>query len=101
MLKPCLDCQIEYAIKSRCPMCQSQYEIRRGTTSQRGYGSKWQRLVATHIKNNPMCVLCGSNEDLTGDHIIPLSRGGSSTRENIRTLCRRCNSAKGNRIERR
>jgi len=32
---------------------------------------------------------------LTKDHIIPLSRGGKNTWENITTLCDRCNSRKG------
>jgi hypothetical protein len=33
------------------------------------------------------------------DHIIPLSKGGTHTWANVQTLCRRCNSAKGDVIE--
>lgn len=29
------------------------------------------------------------------DHIIPLARGGTDTRNNVRVLCRRCNMLKG------
>ncbi|MFE6489697.1 HNH endonuclease [Streptomyces sp. NPDC057757] len=32
--------------------------------------------------------------DLTADHVVPLARGGSSTPENTRVLCRSCNSRK-------
>ena len=32
------------------------------------------------------------------DHIIPLSRGGLSTPDNLQTLCWRCNRAKSNKI---
>ncbi len=32
------------------------------------------------------------------DHIIPLSRGGMSTEENLQTLCWRCNRSKSNKV---
>jgi hypothetical protein len=38
-------------------------------------------------------------DDLTLDHIIPWSHGGSDTITNLRVLCRSCNSSRGNRIE--
>ena len=41
------------------------------------------------------CVDCGSIEDLEFDHIIPLSKGGSSTADNLRILCRVCNRKRG------
>ncbi|WP_438291776.1 HNH endonuclease [Streptomyces sp. HUAS TT7] len=52
---------------------------------------------AKAIAANPQCSRCGSTRDLTGDHIIPLSKGGTSALSNIAVLCRRCNSSKGNR----
>lgn len=44
------------------------------------------------------CVTCGSTEDLTIDHIFPYSLGGLDEPENLRTLCRPCNSRKGARV---
>lgn len=44
------------------------------------------------------CVECSSKERLCFDHIIPYSRGGSSTARNLQLLCERCNLSKGNRI---
>jgi 5-methylcytosine-specific restriction endonuclease McrA len=44
------------------------------------------------------CVDCGSNENLEFDHIIPFSRGGSSTARNIQLLCETCNRRKGGTI---
>lgn len=44
------------------------------------------------------CVLCGcSAEDgvtLHVDHIQPVSKGGKTTRDNLRTLCESCNLGK-------
>ncbi len=37
-------------------------------------------------------------EDLTVDHIIPITRGGTTEWDNLRTTCRSCNSSKGNRL---
>lgn len=48
----------------------------------------------------PQCENCGCTnvEDLTVDHIIPQSYGGSNNIINLRILCRKCNSSKGNKI---
>ena len=43
------------------------------------------------------CVYCGADGDLTLDHIIPRSRGGSDDDDNLATACRRCNCRKGAR----
>lgn len=44
-----------------------------------------------------MCQYCGKKSDLTIDHIIPKSRGGKDTWENLATACEKCNVHKGNR----
>jgi len=44
------------------------------------------------------CVECGSTDDLEFDHMIPHSKGGTSTVENLRILCQTCNRSRGNRI---
>jgi hypothetical protein len=43
------------------------------------------------------CVSCGTHVDLSCDHIIPESKGGPTTLENLQTMCRPCNSRKGAR----
>ncbi|MBP5466276.1 MAG: HNH endonuclease [Clostridia bacterium] len=40
------------------------------------------------------CQHCGRSGrfvDLEIDHIIPISKGGKSTYDNLQTLCQRCN----------
>lgn len=41
------------------------------------------------------CVTCGTHIDLSCDHIIPESKGGPTTLENLQAMCRPCNSKKG------
>ncbi|XP_072951421.1 uncharacterized protein [Typha angustifolia] len=41
------------------------------------------------------CQYCYSRENLTIDHVLPTSRGGEWTWENLVTACARCNSRKG------
>ena len=46
------------------------------------------------------CSYCGNTyeiEKLTMDHVIPLSKGGSDTKDNLVPACRSCNSKKYNR----
>ncbi len=44
------------------------------------------------------CQYCGLNRDLTFDHLIPRSRGGLTTWENVITACSPCNLRKGNKL---
>jgi 5-methylcytosine-specific restriction endonuclease McrA len=48
-------------------------------------------------RDNHRCAYCNSKENLTIDHIIPTSRGGKNTWENMISCCGRCNLKKGNR----
>lgn len=43
------------------------------------------------------CAYCGSANDLSWDHIIPMSKGGPDTADNLILCCKSCNSSKGNR----
>lgn len=45
-------------------------------------------------RDNWSCVACGSGDDLTVDHKLAYSRGGSNALDNLQTLCRSCNSRK-------
>jgi len=47
-------------------------------------------------RDNYECCYCGSKRNLTIDHVIPKSRGGSNYWDNLVTSCGRCNSNKDN-----
>lgn len=56
---------------------------------------EWQELKKQYGNR---CLCCGRLEDevgLTMDHVVPLSRGGTLTVENIQPLCKSCNCSKG------
>lgn len=47
------------------------------------------------------CYWCRSSfpiEQLTLDHLLPISRGGSNRLENLRLACRSCNQLRGNSL---
>ncbi len=52
----------------------------------------WKRRLA-----KAECYYCGSKtppQELTMDHIVPIARGGKSTRGNVVPCCKSCNNAK-------
>lgn len=45
------------------------------------------------------CKVCQTSENLTVDHIIPISKGGTDEPSNLQTMCRKHNYEKGNKME--
>ncbi len=49
-------------------------------------------------RDDHTCQYCGSQKRLTVDHVIPRSRGGQDTWENMVVACSPCNVKKGNTL---
>jgi hypothetical protein len=52
------------------------------------------------LRDGPVCVWCGREpwrRDLTAEHLLPRSRGGRTTQENLAVACRRCNRRRRSR----
>ncbi len=52
----------------------------------------WQQKKASGV-----CYYCSAKvaiRDITMDHLVPLSRGGKSTKDNLVPSCKECNSKK-------
>jgi hypothetical protein len=49
-------------------------------------------------RDNHTCQYCGSKKSLTIDHVIPRSRGGQDTWENMVVACSSCNTKKGHTL---
>ena len=88
MLRPCLECGTPTR-KTRCPQHTSQLNRERGSSTQRGYGSRWQRIRNAYIARHPLCEWPLCNEPaIDVDHVRPQRAGGTHERTNLQSLCR-------------
>lgn len=55
---------------------------------------------AVFARDNWTCQYCGSRSNLTVDHVIPRSKGGPSSWDNIVASCAPCNRRKGDALPR-
>ena len=68
-------------------------------------GRKKKKIIDNRLKlqvykrDGFKCLKCGSEEDLHMDHVIPESKGGETTLENLQVLCRKCNISKGTKTK--
>ena len=53
---------------------------------------------AVFARDSWTCQYCGTRANLTVDHVIPRSRGGTSSWDNIVASCAPCNRRKGDRL---
>ena len=104
----CLDCGHKYLANGcdiwlrKCPVCGvkvSKYRTNCANKSTRVISDKLRYKVLK--RDNFKCCACGASPakdpsiELHIDHIIPWSKGGETTFENLQTLCSRCNIGKG------
>ena len=107
----CLECGHKYYANGcdvwlrKCPQCQvnekretkSKSQATGNTTSRKISDKlRYQVLKRDHFK----CCACGASPakdpsvELHVDHIVPWSKGGETTLDNLQTLCSKCNLGK-------
>src|ERR1700686_1572205 len=72
------------------------FKYERAKAKELRQGSWWKQQLGRGI-----CYHCGekfSKELLTMDHLVPIARGGKSTKNNCVVSCKECNSAKGHHL---
>ena len=62
------------------------------TTSSAEANRLWRRKIKERWDYE--CAYCGSDEDITIDHVIPRAKGGMDTIENMVSCCETCNQDK-------
>jgi 5-methylcytosine-specific restriction enzyme A len=76
----------------------SEEEIRRERQKARELrASQWWK----RRRSSGLCYHCGSKfspKDLTMDHLVPLIRGGKSTKGNLVPCCKKCNTERKYRL---
>ncbi len=75
---------------------QSNYSIQ--NTEYKRKSVPWGRRRDIYIRDGYQCLRCGSKEQLTIDHIVPVVKGGTNDFDNLQTLCRSCNCQKQTKI---
>ena len=84
---------IEYLLSPRTRNDEKYLSLRQFTDNQK---------LRAYEKQNHHCVMCLANgvdieysiDDMQADHIIPWSKGGRTTDDNLQLLCRKCNNDK-------
>lgn len=98
--RTCLDCKRKNKSKSK----RLQKSIRRAKEANTAI--EFIDPVDVFAQDKWSCYLCGINTPMSKrgtydqdapelEHVVPLSRGGTHTRGNLRCACRRCNINKG------
>ncbi len=82
--------------------CKSKFKNNNPKLFHEGYErhsipSELRKIVFK--RDDGKCKRCGSDEDIHYDHIIPVSKGGSTSENNLELLCQTCNLSKSDRIE--
>ena len=68
---------------------------RRTAKTQAGGAYISAQWIALCNKYDNRCLCCDKKRTLTPDHVVPVSKGGTSNIDNIQPLCGPCNSRKG------
>ena len=75
---------------------QPEYNI--PNTEYKRRSVPWGRRRDIYIRDGYQCLRCGSKDQLTIDHIVPVVKGGTNDFDNLQTLCRSCNCQKQTKI---
>ena len=73
----------------------------RPNSYRRGYNKRWSKIRNIFLSKQPLCIDC-EDEGITtpateAHHIIPISKGGTHTEENLMALCKSCHSKRTGR----
>lgn len=76
---------------------------RQGAAQPQGRWIRVEKRLSIYLRDSFRCLYCGTDlrhaapADITLDHLLPRSAGGSNDATNLVTACRSCNSSRGDR----
>ena len=70
-----------------------EYLFQLHTTSSGEAKRMWRQNIKEEWGHQ--CAYCGSDQDLTIDHVIPQCKGGLDFTKNVVCCCKNCNQSKG------
>ncbi|MGW5519114.1 HNH endonuclease [Nocardia africana] len=84
------------AYKATAAVKLGKRRARKLATTSRITTAQWKRVLR---RANQTCFYCSARSDqLTMDHVVPLSRGGTHSEGNIVAACGACNYSKGGKL---
>jgi 5-methylcytosine-specific restriction endonuclease McrA len=81
--------------RERARATQRRHTYKRRGASGRHTEKEWRALCSSFDER---CAYCGARAALTVDHVVPITRGGSNSIENILPACMSCNRRKNARL---
>lgn len=79
-----------------CPeVLRAKYHKYYATKRKNGGSFTAEEWKALCFQYGYKCLKCGQSVELTVDHVVPVSKGGTNDISNIQPLCLSCNSSKG------
>jgi len=77
--------------KARAKNAKAKYRSRLHDARGSHTTAEWRAILARY---DGACVKCGSEQDITLDHVMPLAMGGTDFATNLQPLCLSCNCSK-------
>jgi 5-methylcytosine-specific restriction endonuclease McrA len=71
---------------------------RQSALRSNGSTTQWRKIRQLVINRDGCCQRCGTEDNLSVDHIVPRNLGGNDSLDNLEVLCASCNSSKGGRF---
>ena len=84
-----------YGTLQRCFITDRFKKLRDGEITISGTMREWEWEREQELPKK--CVYCGSDVDLTTDHLIPRNKGGDDSANNVVLACRSCNASRGDK----
>lgn len=86
----------QYCAEHKKVVAKSYEKYDRDPAVHRRYGRAWKRIRDSYVKTHPFCEQCFENGILVPveevHHIVPIAKGGTHARDNLKSLCRSCHN---------